>query len=64
MQARPVLNASCNNLQPKTHNQRIFRPELNATDGRSNRHYLQLNLQSSAANQDYLQLKRQSQPVV
>jgi hypothetical protein len=29
-----------------TCNQRIFRPELNATDGRSSRHYLQLNLQS------------------
>ena len=35
----------------KTHrtcNQRIFRLELNATDGRSDQNYLQLNLQSSA----------------
>ncbi len=30
----------------QTSNQRDFRPELAATNGRSNRHYLQLNLQS------------------
>ena len=40
-----------------TSNQRNFRPELNATDGCSNRDYLQLNLQSSAVNRHYLQLK-------
>jgi hypothetical protein len=41
----------------QTSNQRNFRPELNATDGCSNRDYLQLNLQSSAVNRHYLQLK-------
>lgn len=57
----------CSNLQSK-HSKpaidAIFRPKLSATEKRSNRNYLQLNLQSNApnlqsspTNRHYLQLK-------
>jgi len=58
----------CSDLQSKTGKPaivRVFQPTLSATDGRANRHYLQLNLQSAGSNlqspppnRHYLQPKR------
>ena len=64
---RSCSTSSCSDLQSKTSQpaiNAIFRPELCATERRSNRNYLQLNLQSNAPNlqsselnRHYLQLK-------